>query len=329
MYMRKLAAFLVLALAGFAPQQQAPEYPPVAEVREAFLKQLDRPKVKPDLLIVDTTTEAKFVTEVFTIATEKKRSGRIERLPVLLVRPEKVDWKMPAVVVLHGTGGNKESQRGLCLQLAKKGIIGIAIDARYHGARAEGEKGATRYVAAITEAWKSPVEEMEHPFYYDTVWDLWRLADYLETRPDIDAKRLGMIGFSMGGIQTWLAASVDERWKVAVPAIGVQSFKWSLENDRWQGRARGGGEGHRRARSEPESLPGLMEQSHPRDSRAVRLPEPAADVCGPRAADPQRRPGSELPDRRREDRLRLGRSGLQGGRLSRETEDHGRRRRGA
>src|SRR5207244_2826042 len=51
-------------------------------------------------------------------------------------------------------------------------------------------------------------------------------------------KRLGMIGFSMGGIQTWLAASVDERWKVAVPAIGVQSFKWSLENDKWQGRAK-------------------------------------------------------------------------------------------
>ena len=46
-----------------------------------------------------------------------------------------------------------------------------------------------------------------------------------------------MIGFSMGGIETWLAAAVDERVKVAVPAIGVQSFRWSLENDHWQGRA--------------------------------------------------------------------------------------------
>ena len=46
-----------------------------------------------------------------------------------------------------------------------------------------------------------------------------------------------MIGFSMGGIETWLAASVDERVKVAVPAIGVQSFRWCLDNDRWQGRA--------------------------------------------------------------------------------------------
>src|SRR5579862_2816347 len=46
-----------------------------------------------------------------------------------------------------------------------------------------------------------------------------------------------MIGFSMGGIETWLAAAVDDRVKVAVPAIGVQSFRWSLEHERWQGRA--------------------------------------------------------------------------------------------
>jgi len=41
----------------------------------------------------------------------------------------------------------------------------------------------------------------------------------------------------MGGIETWLAASVDERVAVAVPAISVQSFRWSLEHERWQGRA--------------------------------------------------------------------------------------------
>ena len=47
-----------------------------------------------------------------------------------------------------------------------------------------------------------------------------------------------MTGISMGGIETWMAASVDTRIKVAVPVIAAQSFKWSLQNDRWQGRAR-------------------------------------------------------------------------------------------
>ena len=77
-----------------------------------------------------------------------------------------------------------------------------------------------------------------------------------------------MIGFSMGGIETWLAASVDERIKVAVPAIAVQSFRWSLDND-----ALAGPGGHDQAsltsrprkdlgeaEGEPEGVPGAVEQ---------------------------------------------------------------------
>ena len=41
----------------------------------------------------------------------------------------------------------------------------------------------------------------------------------------------------MGGIETWLAAAVDDRVAVAIPAISVQSFRWGLEHDAWQGRA--------------------------------------------------------------------------------------------
>ncbi len=102
----------------------------------------------------------------------------------------------------------------------------------------EERAGSQAYVAAITRAWKTPRRpSQEHPFYFDTCWDIWRTIDYLQTRPDVDGERLGMIGFSMGGIETWLAAAVDERVKVAVPAIGVQSFRWSLEHEAWQGRA--------------------------------------------------------------------------------------------
>ena len=129
--------------------------------------------------------------------------------------------------------------RGWLVEMAKRGIIGVAIDARYHGGRAGGAKGAAAYNEAITGAWRvKPGEPQEHPFYYDTCWDLWRTVDYLQTRDDVNAKRIGMLGISMGGIETWLAASVDDRVAVAVPAIGVQSFRWSLENEKWQGRAK-------------------------------------------------------------------------------------------
>jgi dienelactone hydrolase len=233
-----LPLFLLVVPAVRAEDTKRPSYPPPAEVRAAFHKLLDRPAVPLDVKVVDTKTENGLTTEKLSFATEKKADGGIERVPALLVRPEKADRKMPVVIALHGTGGNKEGQRGWLVDLAKRGIIGIAIDARYHGERAGGAKGAAAYNEAITRAWKAkPGEPQEHPFYYDTVYDLWKTVDYLRTRPDVDPERIGMIGTSMGGIETWLAATVDDRVKVLVPMIGVQSFRWSLDNDRWQGRA--------------------------------------------------------------------------------------------
>jgi dienelactone hydrolase len=236
---RIVPLFVLLALTtGLLAQEKVPSCPPPAEVKAAFLKLLDRPKVPLDPKTRDTKTDNGLVNEHLSIASEKKGDGTVERVPILLVRPEKSDKKLPVVISLHGTGGNKEGQRGLLVELAKKGIIGVAIDARYHGERSGGAKGSGAYVEAITKAWKTKSgEKHEYPFYFDTCWDLWRTVDYLQTRPEIDPAKIGMIGFSMGGIETWLAASVDERVKVSVPAIGVQSFRWSLENEKWQGRA--------------------------------------------------------------------------------------------
>jgi dienelactone hydrolase len=235
---RLLLSLLFLVPAVRADEPKRPAYPPPAEVREAFRKLLDRPAVPLDVKIESTKTANGLTTEVLSFASEKKADGSIERVPAIVVRPEKATGKLPVVIALHGTGGNKEGQQGWLVDLAKRGIMGIAIDARYHGARAGGAKGSAAYNEAITRAWNvKPGESQEHPFYYDTAWDLWKTVDYLRTRPDVDPDRIGMIGTSMGGIQTWLAATVDERVKVMVPMIGVQSFRWSLENDRWQGRA--------------------------------------------------------------------------------------------
>jgi dienelactone hydrolase len=215
-------------------------YPPPAQVRAAFLRLLDRPRVPLAVRVTEMLALADgTVIERLSYATEKKADGSVERVPTVIVRPRHTDAKMPAVIVLHGTGGSKEGMFPFLKELAKRGLVGVAIDARYHGGRAGGAKGAAAYNDAIIRAWQTKAgEPREHPFYYDTCWDLWRLVDYLQTRPDVDSKRLGMIGFSMGGIEAWLAAAADERIRVTVPAIGVQSFRWSLDNDHWQGRAR-------------------------------------------------------------------------------------------
>src|SRR5262245_60005479 len=147
-----LIPFLLLA------QQPKTDYPPPTEVRAAFLKLLDRPKV----LFNVKNEEAKKDEDDDTIAIERlsfvsdeRADGEPERVPVLLYRPVKVTKKLPAVIVLHGTGSTKEEQRPYLLHLAKLGMIGVAIDARYHGERAGDAKGAEAYNAAIVRAWKA------------------------------------------------------------------------------------------------------------------------------------------------------------------------------
>jgi dienelactone hydrolase len=229
-------ALLVLFSPAFLRAEEPPKPLTSAETRKEFLKLLERPRFDPDVKEGPGVASGQIATHTFAFASEKKSDGTIERVPVLMVRPAK-EGRYPAMIVLHGTGGNKEGVRSWLADFASRGIIGIAIDARYHGERVPGAKGSQAYVAAITAAWRAPKDKMEHPFYYDTVYDLWRLIDVLEKRDDLDPKRIGMMGISMGGIQTWLAASVDERVAVAAPLIGVQSFRWSLEHEKWQGRA--------------------------------------------------------------------------------------------
>lgn len=157
----------------------------------------------------------------------------MQRVPGLLVKANHSTGKRPVVISLHGTGGNKESQIELLQQLAHRGFIGIAIDGRYHGERIKAGKGSAAYNEAMLRTYRTG---KELPFLYDTVWDVLRLLDYLETRDDVDAKRIGLIGFSKGGMETYLAAAVDARIAVAVPFIGVQSFRWALEHNSWQSR---------------------------------------------------------------------------------------------
>src|SRR5207249_2203101 len=57
-----------------------------------------------------------------------------------------------------------------------------------------------------------------------------RTIDYLATRPDVDPDRIGMVGVSEGGIETWMAAAADERIRVAAPVIGVTRFQNIVQN---------------------------------------------------------------------------------------------------
>jgi predicted esterase len=196
--------------------------------RTEFLRVIERPRVALDAKALPPNVENGQLQIRFSFAADVS-----QRVPGLLMKSSTSNGRRPVVIALHGTGGDKEGQLPLLAELARKGFLAVAIDGRYHGERAPSRQENSDYHNAILHAYRSGTE---HPFFYDTAWDIMRLIDYLETREDVDAQRIGVIGFSKGGIETYLAAAADERIAVVIPCIGVQSFGWAVDNDAWRSR---------------------------------------------------------------------------------------------
>ncbi|KAG6507528.1 uncharacterized protein LOC121981152 [Zingiber officinale] len=199
------------------PMYQAAIYPGSREVMEACHREnLDGFKDR-------------VIEENIYLTVEEGEQGR---LPVLILSlKDNTTQRKPAIVILHSSYKCKEWLRPLLEAYASRGYVAVAIDSRYHGERAS---NTTAYKDALVSAWKNG-DTM--PFIYDTVWDLIKLADYLVQREDVDPARIGITGESLGGMHAWFAAAADERYSVVVPIIGVQGFRWALDNDKWHARA--------------------------------------------------------------------------------------------
>jgi len=200
----------------------------LAGPREDFLKLIDRPRVPPAPQISDLGESNGLERFHFTFAADSS-----QRVPGILLRYKaptgSANAPRPVVICLHGTGGSKEGCIPELQELASRGFLGVAIDGRYHGERAR----LGSYDDAILRAYRTG---QEHPFLYDEVWDVMRLIDYLDTRADVDASRIGLIGYSKGGMEAYLAAAVDPRIRVVVSGLGVESFRWALDHGGWSAR---------------------------------------------------------------------------------------------
>jgi Dipeptidyl aminopeptidases/acylaminoacyl-peptidases len=134
--------------------------------------------------------------------------GGGKTVPALLTIPgSKSDGtKHPCVLLLHGLGGRKEDMLLLGVALARRGYASVAIDIAGHGQR---EKIGGK-----------PVSDLALPGMREvagqTVVDLRRAVDYLSTRPDIDASRLGYVGVSLGGIIGGVFVASEPRLKGGV-----------------------------------------------------------------------------------------------------------------
>jgi dienelactone hydrolase len=221
-----LLALIALVAHTFPPVlAQAPD---AERIRAAFLKMIDRPRVALDPESRPRADSGIYHAEHFTFASE---AG--ERVPGIFLKSVRANDRRPAIILLHGTGARKEELLATMRTLADRGFVCAAIDSRHHGERIRAGSGNDQYFAAMLETYRTG---KGGPYLYDTVWDVMRLVDYLGTREDVDPRRIGIMGISKGGTEAYLAAGADPRIVVAVPIIGVQSYRWGLDNNQWQTR---------------------------------------------------------------------------------------------
>lgn len=107
-----------------------------------------------------------------------------------------------------------------CIALAKLGYVVLTYDAFGQGERKVPGNGHDEYFRSILGGWNNLTF---------MVWDSIRSLDYLAQRPDVDVERIACTGASGGGLNTLYLAAVDDRVRVAAPAVYVTRWLEFLE----------------------------------------------------------------------------------------------------
>ena len=98
-------------------------------------------------------------------------------------------------------------------QMARKGFLTISPDLRVFGERSDGgnpypgrDKCNVHFVRGmVLGIWTLTLN----------IFDMMRCIDYLETRPEVDPERIGMMGLSQGGTMTTWTTAAEPRIKAA------------------------------------------------------------------------------------------------------------------
>lgn len=142
-------------------------------------------------------------------------------------RPKVVDKPLPAILyqcghahrVVDGVShGNKSAYQHHGIWFARHGYVCLTIDSLQLGEIQGIHHGTYRY-----DRWWW-LNRGYTPAGVEA-WNAIRALDYLETRPEVDARRIGCTGRSGGGAYSWWIAALDERIQCAIPVAGITDLE--------------------------------------------------------------------------------------------------------
>ncbi len=151
-----------------------------------------------------------------------------------LLKPGKQDKKLPAVVALHSTSDNqmkfiagveKGEIKALGYNLAKMGFVVICpMCFLWH------EKGIKTYEQQVE------LFNIRHPGskgMAKMLFDAIRAVDVLSSLDEVDMKRIGAVGHSLGAKEAFYLGAFDDRVKAVVSNEGGIGINFSNWDDPW------------------------------------------------------------------------------------------------
>lgn len=164
----------------------------------------------------------------------------LEEVPAYLVKPLGRDGNLPTVLFNHAHWGQYDvgkeellsGRPGYAEPLVQKpawgkaltdaGYAALCIDHWCFGQRCAVGAGGAMYPSTRPEQGNPELETFKRMLWDGRVmwgmmvYDSVRAMDYLCSRPDVDAGRIGTLGMSMGSTMAWWLSALDERVKVCM-----------------------------------------------------------------------------------------------------------------
>ena len=159
-------------------------------------------------------------------------------VPACLYRPKKIEQPAPGIIGPCGhsdIGRAHATYQTLHINLVKRGYVVLSYDPVGEGERSQfwnAEKGRSKYNLSCGEhaVLGTPLYLLGTNLAKYRIWDGMRALDYLASRPEVDAKRLGCVGNSGGGTLTAYIAALDPRVKAAVPGCYITNLPRRMAN---------------------------------------------------------------------------------------------------
>jgi dienelactone hydrolase len=171
----------------------------------------NRERPTPEVIVLEEIKLPQYVRKKITYLSETQ-----DRVPAYLFIPTQRSGKLAALLCLHQT-----------IRIGKAEPAGLGGNPNLHYAAELAERGYVTLAPDYPNFGDSVFDPYANGYASATMKGIWnhiRAIDLLASLPEVDARRIGAIGHSLGGHNSLFVAAFDERIAAVVSSCGFTSF---------------------------------------------------------------------------------------------------------